>query len=56
MAVSLLNSTAYLSTFEDVPEKSVKSIVDGWNLYYLGAMQEMFKADKSAALLKRQNF
>lgn len=28
---------------EGVPEKSVKSITDGWNLYYLGAMQEMFK-------------
>jgi uncharacterized protein YndB with AHSA1/START domain len=40
---------------EDVPEKSVKSISDGWSLYYLGAMQEMFKADKDAALLKEQN-
>jgi uncharacterized protein YndB with AHSA1/START domain len=40
---------------EDVPEKSVRSITDGWNLYYLGAMQEMFKADKAAALLKEQN-
>ena len=27
---------------EDVPERSVKNITDGWNLYYLGAMQEMF--------------
>jgi uncharacterized protein YndB with AHSA1/START domain len=40
---------------EDVPEKSVRSITDGWNLYYLGAMQEMFKADKDAALMKEQN-
>ncbi len=40
---------------EDVPEKSLKSITDGWNLYYLGAMQEMFKADKDAKLLKAQN-
>lgn len=40
---------------EDVPEKSVKSISDGWSLYYLGAMQEMFKADKDAAILKEQN-
>ena len=27
---------------EDVPEKSVNSITDGWNAYYLGAIQEMF--------------
>jgi uncharacterized protein YndB with AHSA1/START domain len=40
---------------EDVPEKSVKSITDGWNLYYLGAIQEMFKAAKEAALLKERN-
>lgn len=28
---------------EDVPEKSVNSISDGWDTYYLGAMQEMFE-------------
>jgi activator of HSP90 ATPase len=28
---------------EDVPEKSVNSIADGWGAYYLGAMQEMFE-------------
>ena len=27
---------------EDVPEKSVNSISDGWGAYYLGSMQEMF--------------
>jgi uncharacterized protein YndB with AHSA1/START domain len=27
---------------EDVPEKSLKSIEEGWNHYYLGAIQEMF--------------
>ncbi|MCX6295453.1 MAG: SRPBCC domain-containing protein [Bacteroidetes bacterium] len=27
---------------EDVPEKSVNSIADGWGAYYLGAIQEMF--------------
>ncbi|MBL7883718.1 MAG: SRPBCC domain-containing protein [Bacteroidia bacterium] len=31
---------------EDVPEKSLKSITEGWNDYYLGAMQEMFEKDK----------
>ncbi len=31
---------------EDVPEKSVNSIADGWDAYYLGAMQEMFKENK----------
>jgi activator of HSP90 ATPase len=31
---------------EDVPEKSLKSIEEGWNSYYLGAMQEMFEAKK----------
>jgi uncharacterized protein YndB with AHSA1/START domain len=40
---------------EDVPEKSVKSITDGWSLYYLGAMQEMFKAEKDTAILKERN-
>ncbi len=28
---------------ENVPEKSVNSITDGWNAYYLGAMKEMFE-------------
>jgi uncharacterized protein YndB with AHSA1/START domain len=28
---------------EDVPEKSLNSIADGWGAYYLGAMQEMFE-------------
>ena len=28
---------------EDVPEKSVNSIADGWGSYYLGAIQEMFE-------------
>jgi activator of HSP90 ATPase len=28
---------------EDVPEKSLNSITDGWSAYYLGAMQEMFE-------------
>ena len=31
---------------EDVPEKSINSITDGWNAYYLGAMQEMFEEAK----------
>ena len=31
---------------EDVPEKSVNSIADGWDAYYLGAMQEMFNENK----------
>ncbi len=28
---------------ENVPEKSLKSITEGWNTYYLGAIQEMFE-------------
>ncbi|HSH65231.1 MAG TPA: SRPBCC domain-containing protein [Bacteroidia bacterium] len=28
---------------EEVPEKSLKNISEGWNVYYLGAIQEMFK-------------
>ena len=28
---------------ENVPEKSITSITEGWNTYYLGAMQEMFE-------------
>ena len=31
---------------EDVPERSLKSITEGWNDYYLGAMQEMFETEK----------
>ena len=31
---------------EDVPEKSVNSISDGWDTYYLGAMQDMFEEVK----------
>jgi activator of HSP90 ATPase len=31
---------------EDIPEKSLKSISEGWNTYYLGAMQEMFETVK----------
>jgi hypothetical protein len=31
---------------EDVPEKSINSIADGWGAYYLGAMQEMFEDAK----------
>lgn len=33
-------------THDEVPEKSVNSISDGWDSYYLGAMQEMFEAVK----------
>ena len=32
---------------EDVPEKSVNSITDGWNAYYLGAIQDMFAESNS---------
>lgn len=38
------NKTLVELVHEDVPEKSVKSITDGWNVYYLGAMQEMFNS------------
>jgi uncharacterized protein YndB with AHSA1/START domain len=31
---------------EDVPEKSINSIADGWGAYYLGAMQDMFEEAK----------
>lgn len=31
---------------EDVPEKSLNTISDGWDSYYLGAMQEMFEEVK----------
>jgi activator of HSP90 ATPase len=31
---------------EDVPEKALKSIEQGWNDYYLGAIQEMFEERK----------
>lgn len=39
---------------EDVPERSVKNISDGWNLYYLGAMQEMFKNAKASVKHKNE--
>jgi activator of HSP90 ATPase len=31
---------------EDVPEKSLKSIDEGWDQYYLGAMKDMFEEKK----------
>ena len=31
---------------EDVPERSLKSIDEGWDAYYLGAMKEMFEDKK----------
>lgn len=31
---------------EDVPEKSLKSIEEGWNDYYLGAIKEMFEDEQ----------
>jgi activator of HSP90 ATPase len=31
---------------EDVPEKSLKSIEEGWDAYYLGAIKDMFEAEK----------
>ncbi|MCW3084406.1 MAG: ATPase [Bacteroidetes bacterium] len=31
---------------EDVPEKSLKSIDEGWDSYYLGAMKDMFEEKK----------
>jgi activator of HSP90 ATPase len=31
---------------EDVPEESFKSISEGWDLYYLGAIRDMFNEDK----------
>ncbi len=31
---------------EGVPEKSINSISDGWDSYYLGAIQEMFQIVK----------
>jgi activator of HSP90 ATPase len=31
---------------EDVPEKSLKTIDEGWDAYYLGAMKEMFEKKK----------
>lgn len=31
---------------EDVPEKSLNSISDGWDSFYLGAMQQMFEEVK----------
>lgn len=32
---------------EDVPEKSLTSITEGWDIYYLGAIREMFEEIKS---------
>ncbi len=32
---------------EDVPEKSLTSITEGWDIYYLGAIREMFEELKS---------
>jgi activator of HSP90 ATPase len=31
---------------EEVPEKSVNSIADGWDAYYLGAIKRMFEEKK----------
>lgn len=31
---------------EDVPEKSLESIAEGWDSYYLGAIREMFNEEK----------
>lgn len=31
---------------EEVPEKSVNSIADGWDAYYLGAIKKMFEEKK----------
>lgn len=31
---------------EDVPEDSVKSIAEGWDSYYLGAIRDMFNENK----------
>jgi len=31
---------------EDVPEKSLRSIDEGWDAYYLGAMKDMFEEKK----------
>jgi uncharacterized protein YndB with AHSA1/START domain len=38
---------------EDVPQQSLKNISDGWSLYYLGAIQEMF--NKERASVKHKN-
>ena len=43
------NTTLVELVHEDVPEQSVKNITDGWNLYYLGAIQEMFKNNRNAS-------
>jgi activator of HSP90 ATPase len=34
---------------ENVPEKSVNSISDGWDTYYFGAIQEMLEKDKKTS-------
>ncbi len=41
------NKTTVDLLHENVPEKSLKSITEGWNTYYLGAMQEMFEEKNS---------
>ena len=41
------NKTTVDLLHENVPEKSLKSIIEGWNTYYLGAMQEMFEEKNS---------
>jgi len=35
---------------EDVPEKSLKSIAEGWDSYYLGAIREMFEKKQQVKL------
>lgn len=39
---------------EDVPEKSFTSISEGWDMYYFGAMQEMF--DNKNSITPHGNF
>ncbi len=36
---------------EDVPEKTLESIAEGWDSYYLGAIREMFNKENSQPLL-----
>lgn len=42
------NGTSVELIHEDVPEKSLKSIEEGWSHYYLGAIQEMFNEKGSS--------
>ncbi len=37
------NGTSVELVHEGVPEKSLANITEAWNLYYLGAIQEMFQ-------------